>query len=282
MEWIERWNRAMDEIEENLTGEIDCERLGRIACCSAYHFQRMFTYLAGVPLGEYVRRRRMSLAAAELQSGRERVIDIAARYGYESPTAFNRAFRSVHGVSPSAVRSGGVAVKCYPRLVFHMSVQGGTEMQYRIENRTDFRVVGISMALEREIENNFRQVPLMWDKAARDGTVAALAALMDGEPKGLLGISACVGGEAWRYFIAVASRAPQGAFEAYTVPAATWAVFSGEGTGRSIQELEKRIVTEWLPGSGYEYADGPDVEVYLESDPSHTRYEVWVPVSRRK
>lgn len=279
MEWIERWNRAMDEIEQNLTGEIDCERLGRTACCSAYHFQRMFTCLAGVPLGEYVRRRRMSLAAAELQAGRERVIDIAARYGYESPTAFNRAFRSVHGVSPSAVRGGGVAVKCYPRLVFHLSVQGGTEMQYRIENK--FRVVGISMALDREMENNFRQVPMMWEAATRDGTVAALAALMEGEPKGLLGISACAGGEAWRYFIAVASRAPQGPFETYTVPAATWAVFSGEGTGRSIQELEKRIVTEWLPGSGYEYADGPDVEVYLEPDPRHTRYEVWVPVVKR-
>ena len=118
MEWMERWNQAMDEIEQNLTGEIDYERLGRIACCSAYHFQRMFTYLAGVPLGEYVRRRRMSLAAADLQAGRDKVIDIAARYGYESPTAFNRAFRAVHGIAPSAVRSGGMPVKCYPRLVF--------------------------------------------------------------------------------------------------------------------------------------------------------------------
>ena len=117
---------------------------------------------------------------------------------------------------------------------------------------------------------------LLWYAA-----VAALAARMDGEPKGLLGISACTGGEAWRYLIAVASQADPGPFETYTVPAATWAVFSGEGTGRSIQVLEKRIVTEWLPGSGYEYADGPDIEVYLEPDPVHTRYEVWVPVTRR-
>lgn len=272
----------MDEIERNLTGQIDCERLGRIACCSAYHFQRMFTYLAGVPLGEYTRRRRMSLAAADLQSGRDKVIDIAARYGYESPTAFNRAFRAVHGVAPSQVRSGGVTVKCYPRMVFRLTIQGGQDMQYRIETGAAFRVVGISRPLDREIENNFREVPLMWDAAARDGTVAALAARMDGEPKGLLGISACAGGEAWRYLIAVASQAEPGSFETYTVPAATWAVFSGEGTGRSIQELERRIVTEWLPGSGYEYADGPDIEVYLEPNPLHTRYEVWVPVTRRR
>ena len=142
-------------------------------------------------------------------------------------------------------------------------------------------MVGISRPLDREIENNFREVPLMWDAAARDGTVAALAARMDGQTKGLLGISACTGGEAWRYLIAVASQADPGPFETYTVPAATWAVFSGEGTGRSIQALEKRIVTEWLPGSGYEYADGPDIEVYLEPDPVHTRYEVWVPVTKK-
>lgn len=280
--WMERWNRAMDEIEQNLTGQIDYERLGRIACCSAYHFQRMFPYLAGVPLSEYVRRRRMSLAAADLQSGKDRIIDIAARYGYESPTAFNRAFRAVHGVAPSQVRSGGVTVKCYPRMVFRLTIQGGQDMQYRIETRAAFRVVGISRPLGCEIENNFREVPLMWDAAARDGTVAALAARMDGEPRGVLGISACAGGEAWRYWIAVASQAEAGPFETYLVPAATWAVFSGEGTGRSIQELEKRIVTEWLPGSGYEYADGPDIEVYLEPNPLHTRYEVWVPVTRRR
>ena len=100
MEWMERWNRAMDEIERNLTGQIDCEHLGRIACCSAYHFQRMFTYLANVSLGEYVRRRRMSLAAVDLQSGRDKVIDVAARYGYESPTAFNRLSGRCTGLRP--------------------------------------------------------------------------------------------------------------------------------------------------------------------------------------
>lgn len=109
MEWIERWNRAMDEIELSLTGEIDCERLGRIACCSAYHFQRMFTYLAGVPLGEYVRRRRMSLAAADLQAGRDKVIDIAARYGYESPTGVQPGISGGAGLrrgSPHGRRAG--------------------------------------------------------------------------------------------------------------------------------------------------------------------------------
>lgn len=101
MEWIDRLNAAMRHIEANLSGEIDLQELGRIACCSSYHFQRMFTYIAGVSLSEYIRRRRMSLAAVELQSGELKVIDAAAKYGYNSPTAFNRAFQSVHGIAPT-------------------------------------------------------------------------------------------------------------------------------------------------------------------------------------
>ena len=100
---------------------------------------------------------------------------------------------------------------------------------------------------------------------------------------GLLGVSACGDEEEWRYFIAVSSSqpAPEG-LEEYTIPAFTWAVFPGGGTGRSIQELEQRIVTEWLPTSGYEYADGPDVEVYLNPDPQNTQYEVWIPVVKKE
>ena len=100
MEWIDRMNAAMDYLEEHLTDKIDVSELARIACCSSFHFQRMFSYMAGVPLGEYVRRRRMTRAAEDLCNG-ERVTDVAARYGYDSPTAFNRAFQSVHGLPPS-------------------------------------------------------------------------------------------------------------------------------------------------------------------------------------
>ena len=114
MDWLNNWNQALDYLERNLEGEIDLKELGRLAGCSAYHFQRMFSHLAGVPLGEYIRRRRMTRAAADLQSG-EKVLDTALRYGYESPTAFNRAFQAVHGIPPSQVRRGG-ALKAYPRI----------------------------------------------------------------------------------------------------------------------------------------------------------------------
>ena len=114
MEWIERLNNTMDYIENHLTDTIDYEQLGRIACCSAYHFQRMFTYMAGATLSEYIRRRKMSLAAVDLQGGDAKVIEIAAKYGYNSPTAFNRAFQAVHGIAPSAVKNEGVSLKSLP------------------------------------------------------------------------------------------------------------------------------------------------------------------------
>lgn len=282
MEWIERWNDAVRYIEEHLTEELDYGELGRIACCSSFHFQRMFTYMAGMPLSEYVRRRKMSLAAVELQGGDARIVDVALKYGYSSPTAFNRAFQSVHGVAPSAMKNEGVAVKSYPPLVFHISVKGGTEMNYRIETRDAFRIVGVSAPLSQNLEENFAVVPQMWGTAAADGTIPKLAAIMDGEPGGLLGVSACGSSSQWKYFIAVASSAETEEFETYTVPASTWAVFPSEGTNRSIQELEQRIITEWLPTSGYEYADAPDIEVYLNPDPENARFEVWIPVVKRQ
>lgn len=280
MEWVERLNESMAYIEGHLADEIDYGQLGRIACCSAYHFQRMFTYMAGVTLSEYIRRRKMSLAAVDLQGG-ARVIDVAQKFGYGSPTAFNRAFQSVHGIAPSAVKEEGVSVKSYPPIAFSITVKGATEMNYRIETKEAFRIVGISAPLARELEKNFEVVPAMWGRAAADGTIEKLAGMMNAQPMGLLGVSACGDEEVWKYFIAVASTAPCDGFEEYTVPAATWAIFPGEGTNQSIQALEQRIVTEWLPTSGYEYGNAPDIEVYLNPDSQNAKYEVWIPVVKK-
>lgn len=282
MEWVERLNRSLEFIEEHLTDEIDYEQLGRIACCSAYHYQRMFTYMAGITLAEYIRRRKMSLAAVDLQSGNEKIIDIALKYGYNSPTAFNRAFQSFHGVPPSAVKKEGAEIKAFSPIVFSIAVKGASKMNYRIEKKEPFRIVGISMPLDRNIENNFASVPKMWQEAAANGTVEKLAGIMDTQPMGLLGVSACNDTEQWKYFIAVSSSRPADGFGEYTVPACTWAVFSGKGTNRSIQELERRIITEWLPDSGYEYANAPDIEVYISPDPQNAEYEVWIPVVKKK
>ncbi|MEL7624481.1 MAG: AraC family transcriptional regulator [Clostridiales bacterium] len=283
MEWIERLNNAVNYIEEHLATEIDYGALGRIACCSSYHFQRMFGYMAGIPLSEYIRRRKMSRAAADLQKGEDKILDIALKYGYDSPTAFNRAFQSIHGLPPSQAKTGGVTLKSFPPISFQITIKGAEQMHYRIETKEAFRIIGISAPLDKDIEKNFEAVPLLWQKAAMDGTISRLAALMNSKPLGILGVSACPEGlENWRYYIAAASTWPADGFEEYTVPAATWAIFSGQGTGQSIQELERRIVSEWLPTSGYEYANAPDVEVYLDSNPENTKYEVWIPVVKKQ
>ena len=274
MEWIDRLNRAVEYLEEHLEGP-GLGEAARIACCSPYHFQRMFSLLAGVPLSEYIRRRRMSRAAADLQSG-EKILDIALKYGYSSPTAFNRAFQAVHGLPPSAAKTPGTALKSYPPLRFAITVQGVEEMEYRIEKRGPFRILGVSAPLEKDLEENFKSVPQLWGRAAAEGTIPRLAALMDGEPRGLLGV--CDGLDSAKYYIAVASSAPAAeGLEEYTVPAFTWAVFPGTGeSAAAVQALERRVVAEWLPTSGYEYTEGPDVEVYL--DPGCTKFEVWIPV----
>lgn len=281
MEWIERLNDAVDYIEEHLTEEIDYERLGQIACCSSYHFQRMFTYMAGIPLSEYIRRRKMSLAAVDLQGKGMKIIDAAGKYGYHSPTAFNRAFQSVHGIAPSVVKNEGVSVKSFPPIRFKITVKGAEEMNYRIETKEAFRIVGVSVPLNKDIEKNFAVIPAKWQEISANGTLQRLIHMMDTPPMGVLGVSTCNDTEPWRYYIAVSTSQEQNDLEEYTVPGATWAIFSGEGTNHSIQELERRIVTEWLPTSGYEYGNAPDVEVYLNPDPRNAQYEVWIPVVKK-
>lgn len=282
MEWIERFNEAISYIEEHLTEEIDYEQLGRIACCSSYHFQRMFTYMAGVPLSEYIRRRKMSLAAVDLQGGNMKIIDVAGKYGYSSPTAFNRAFQTVHGIAPSAVKSEGVSVKSFPPILFKITVKGVEEMNYRIETKDAFRIVGVSVPLDKDIEKNFSVIPQKWQEISTNGTLQRLTGMMDTPPMGVLGVSTCNDTQPWRYYIAVSTSQKKGDLEEYVVPAAAWAVFPGEGTNQSIQELERRIVTEWLLTSGYEYGNAPDVEVYISPDPQNAKYEVWIPVVKKQ
>lgn len=281
MEWIDNLNQAMNYLEEHLAEKLDYEELADIANCPSYHFQRMFYYMTDITLSEYIRRRRMSLAAVELKEEQEKVIDVALKYGYSSPTAFNRAFRSVHGMSPSEAKKGDIPIKSYPKLYFSLSVHGMEELNFRIERKMPFRIIGKSCPLSRKLEENFARIPHEWDAAVENGTLAELLALSDREPFGLLGV--CVHNEEeWKYFIAVSSDAASDSYEEYRIPDATWAVFSGRGTNRSLQELERRVIAEWLPASGYLYAELPDIEVYIKADPEDAVYEYWLPVVRKQ
>ena len=292
MNWIIRLNAAINYIEEHIMEELNLHEAAKIAGCSAYHFQRTFNYMADMPLSEYIRRRRMSLAVSDLQSDKAKIIDIALKYGYNSPTAFNRAFQSVHGIAPSLVKQDGVAVKSYLPINFKIIVKGVEEMNFRIEKKEAFRIVGISHPLENEMDKNAEIMPKMWQKAAMDGTIAKLAAMMDSQPMGVLGVSVynvCGDSderynqfEGGRFYISVAStKEIDSTLEEYTIQSFTWAVFPGEGAVSTVMpELQKRIVTEWFPTSGYEYDNGPDIEVYLNDDPMNSKFEVWVPIKK--
>lgn len=279
MDWIERLNTAIKYIEEHLTEKIEYDELAKILCCSTYHFQRMFGFMNDVTLSEYIRRRRMSLAAADIQNG-AKIIDAAIKYGYASPTAFCRSFKNIHGVSPSQVRKKGVCVKTYPPISFQLTITGSQELSYRIEDKATFQIMGISMPLEDSLEKNFKTVPLFWDKALESGILSKLMSLEKDVFHGLLGVS-CVSGKSseWNYYIAAAaSISTNYAFEQYSIPASKWAVFSGNGTNYSLQELERRVIKEWLPFSGFEYGNAPDIEHYIQADPENAKYEYWLPI----
>ena len=285
MEWLERLNSSINYVEENLSGTISTEQAARIACCSAFHYQRMFSYIAGISLSEYIRRRRMTEAAFDLLVNGMKVIDTALKYGYESPTSFNRAFQSVHGLSPAAARREGTSLKAYPRISFKISIRGDAEMNYKIETKDAFRIVGVKKHYAMDAEENHKLIPLFWRETQQTDTIPKLCELMNKAPMGILGICAGMDGTEFDYYISASSDKPlPKGFTEFEVPASTWAIFECVGPmPGAIQELQTRIVSEWLPASGYEYADAPDIEVYPEGDQLSPDYkcEVWLPVTKK-
>ncbi|MEZ7903404.1 MAG: potassium-transporting ATPase subunit KdpA, partial [Ruminococcus bromii] len=189
MEWLKRLGAAIDYIEENLDKEISYDEAAHIACCSTYYFQRIFSYVSGVSLSEYIRRRKMTQAAFELQRTDNKVIDVAHKYGYSSPTSFNRAFQSVHGIAPIAAKSMGCTLCAYPSIQFSIIVLGGSAMAYHIEEKKSIRIIGIRIPLVEDAEENMRNVPAFWKKAVLDGSISKLAELSNKNPDGNLGQS---------------------------------------------------------------------------------------------
>lgn len=178
MEWLARMNRAIEYVEANLTGEIKLSEVARMACCSSYQFQRMFSFITDVTLAEYIRRRRLTLAALELQhDGTAKVIDVALKYGYESPVSFARAFHALHGITPAIARQDGIALKAYPRLSFLITIKGVEAMNYRIETKESFEVFGIEGIFRTDGGGEAPQTPAnLWEQCHANGDVKQLEA----------------------------------------------------------------------------------------------------------
>lgn len=283
IDWVQRMNGAINYVEDHLMEKIDYTEVARLACCSAYHFQRMFSFITGVTLAEYIRRRRLTLAAFDLQHSGIKVIELALKYGYDSPEAFTRAFSNLHGVTPSAARHTGTSLKAYPKMTFHMSIKGDAEMNYRIEQMGPFRIVGISERVRTE--DAFREIPRIWAEAGDRGVFEKLWKVRLGNHQmgGILGV--CANGEfgeneEFDYLLSVRSdQEPPEGMSLLDYPASTWAVFDASGGPEGIQEIWKRLYTEWVPSSLYDLAYLPAVENYLP--PEEGRNELWVPVVKR-
>jgi AraC family transcriptional regulator len=260
--------------------------MAQIAGCSVFHFNRMFAYVAGIPLSEYVRRRRLSVAAIELQTAKSKVIDVAMKYGYESPTAFNRAFQNMHGIAPSKACKKGVRLKTYPVMSFHLSIKGDVPMDYRIVEMKELTVAGIKETMNLvDGDEDFSGIMQMWLTLTEDDA-ARIMPLSNGMINGLIGASANNNGQTFDYYIGCTTEettAPDMAI--LRIPAVTWAVFEVTGAlPDSIINTWKRIFAEWFPSSGYESLPLPTIEVYSDGDSGSDDYhsELWVPVAKVK
>lgn len=284
MEWIKNLSNVIEYIERHLDREISYEEAASIANNSKYYFQRIFHYVTGLSLSEYIRRRRMSEAALELQRTDIKVLDVALKYGYSSPTAFNRAFKSVHKVSPMSAKKKGVTLISFPPIEFLIKVKGDTPMSYRIEDKPAFRIAGLRLRITEDMEKNQKIIPDFWNEIVKTKEFSEICLLSEENPNGILGVSVFKDPENIFYYIASATKKDVSEkFFVYEIPASTWVIFENNGHFReSVQSVFNRFYTEWLLGSGYMYAELPDIEVYpiKNEKMGEGSTEVWISIKK--
>ncbi|MFC4810125.1 AraC family transcriptional regulator [Paenibacillus sp. GCM10023250] len=292
MNMLESFNSALDYIERNLENEIDENELAKRAHCSVYHFKRMFSYLADISLHEYIRRRRLTLAALELQNSPVKVIDVAMKYGYYSPDAFTRAFQVQHGVTPTELRISNQSLKVYPPMTFRLSIGGGEPMMFRIENKDEFQVIGITNRVTPIEMGEHPGVEQVWRSTDHD-TYAELKSINNVEPFGILHVN--VGEEFgnrkadYNYYLAVAStEVSPDKFSRLVIPAMTWVVVDTKVPWEPGKW--KQIYGEWFPTSGYEQVEGPTIQVGPEIQigvekqllTEEVGVEFWIPIKKAR
>ncbi len=277
MEWLERMNRAVSYIEDNLEQDIDYDQIAKIALCSVYQFQRMFSFVLDVPLSEYIRRRRLTLAAFDLKNRKNTVTDIALKYRYETPESFSRAFQNLHGMTPTLARNAGSELRAFPRISFQIILKGVVGMNYRIEKRDAFQVYGLEDIYHYDTIANEEgiSIPEVWQTISKNGELDRLSQSVSGDwrdegsfSKELRAVFAFdsykfTNNTTFPYLIgcykAVDSKV--NGFTVVDVPAYTWAVFStlhdGNGSGKyDLRSLKNRIFSEWLQTSTFTILDG--------------------------
>ncbi|PGS56393.1 GyrI-like domain-containing protein [Bacillus sp. AFS041924] len=290
MDLLKSMNDSLTYIEENLSSEIDYKEISRRAFCSEYHFKRMFSFLAGISLSEYIRRRRLTVAAFELKDHHKKIIDIALKYGYNSPDSFTRAFQNLHGITPSEARNNGNSLKAFPRMTFQLSIRGGNEMNYRIEEKEAFRIVGIKKRVPIIFNGVNPEIASMWKSLTME-KITQLKDLSNLEPTGIISASTNFSegrmeekGELDHYIgVATSNDCPDDYIQ-LEVTASTWAVFEAIGKfPNALQDVWGRIYSEWFPSSNYEQIDGPEIlwNEHKDVNSPNFKSEIWIPVSKK-
>ena len=226
------------------------------------------------------------MAAQELAMANTRVIDVALKFGYDTPESFSKAFRRLHGVSPSTARESGVNLKAFPRISFHLLIKGDKDMDYKIVEKEAFAIVGKSIKVTTKNKQNLKLIPEFWTECCQKGICCELST--NAGELGLLGVcmNFCPEDEELTYMVGVEkpqSKALTG-FEEKEIPASTWAVFESVGPmPHAIQQVWDRIFSEWFPATGYEHSGGPEMEVYPPGDNAAEDYrcEVWIPIIKK-
>jgi len=289
LETIQYLNHAIDYIEENIDKPLEVDEIAKVALLSRYHFQRIFHVLTGFTLAEYIRNRKLTLAAEELILRKESVTEIAFKYGYESVDAFTKAFRRLHGVTPSAVRKGTATIKLFPRLSLQLDIRGRDEMNYHIVEKDEWDMIGIEM--QTTSKNTVEQeITAFCDRVWIDGSHHKLNEFLgypimhmldgvhfdfkeDGSRKYMLG---------WE----TPKKEIPKIYKVLHIPACCWIVFEHRADMRNkgaINELWKRIYTDWISSTCFEQIEGPCIERYFWEDDAYYKYrcEVWIPVKKK-
>ncbi|MFD4522912.1 GyrI-like domain-containing protein [Streptomyces sp. NPDC058470] len=284
---LERLNQAMEHIEDHLDQRIEVSELARIAVTSEYHFRRLFSALAGLPLSEYIRRRRLTVAGAEVLAGKRTLLEIAVRYGYSSGEAFARAFRAMHGVGPGEVRRLGASLQSQPRMSFRLIVEGSSSMRYRVVEKDEFRVVGRKARVPL-VHEGMNPGIAAFIRGLGQETIRRIEALSDQDPEGLISVSdnlddsRAEGTELDYYHGVVTGAQVPDDMDALSVSAGAWAVFESSGPfPQTLQYLWRDVFTQWFPSNPYQSRPGPEIlRTRLSQDGTQADAELWIPVER--
>ena len=292
MEWIKGIQRAINYIEMHLTEKIDYEDIAKAAYSSSFHFQRIFSIICGFTVGDYIRMRRLSMAASDLIYNNDKVIEVALRYGYDTPESFTRAFTNFHGITPTEAKRGK-NVKSFSRLSVKLILSGGSIMDYRIEKLEASRIIcKRKQVSKQENQTATSDISEFWGECMKNGTAQKLISYIPENPKlkGLLGICFSDGFGAEEFPYGIGSEYDGRPIndielEVVDIPAGTYAVFICKGKmPDAFPETYKRIFTEFFPQSDkYEYGKGIEIEVYPSDDVSNPNYtcEIWIAVNEK-